>query len=841
MNINYLIRRAALFLAIGSVMFLLSCTEDEDPVDPPVASFTFTVDTATGGIVTFDNTSTGVGNTYSWDFGDGTSSTQDEPEKTYTADGTYTVMLTATNEGGNNSTTQDITITLVGEMTDETAPVITLTGDAEVEINVGDDYTDAGATAEDNVDGTITDNITVGGDAVNTDEAGTYVITYDVSDAAGNAADQVTRTVRVRFPSGLVMNGDFEGSSTDPWFVNFGEGTPPPVPVQKEGTNTFFIVNIETANAEQPFTVNLSQVVAIEQNKTYKLSFDASSSVDRGIIAGIGLNGGSFAGNSQTVNITTTEERYELDLRASFGEDGVDNRVLFDLAGEVGVVVINNVALEEVESTTVPPTTAPTAPPARDAADVISIYGEAYGTAIGLTNVDFDDPTNFEEVSIADNNVLKATMSGFLGANLGSVVDASGMTNFHMDFWIADGFVAGQIFNPKWSNHAGGMGETSSFEYTKAIGEAEVQSWVSIDIPITDFTTGDNTQRAELTQFLISVAGLVEEAYIDNVYFYNDGGGTGGGEGGCTETLVAATTLPLDFEGCETFLSSQNFGTGISSAIAANPSKDATNGSDFALKVDKVAGAEFFAGIQNVFPADANPLDFSDDNVLKLKVYSTKANTPFRFELILSDNPDGIGNPAPVFATVADANVWTEVEIDFNPANFPAGGTANTYNQLVIKPDNDQSDSPITADGTYYIDDISVGAATETGTPGEYCDRQVKHFGGNAGSEALLTIESVDRADGFAALKFTIATDPTNNMVPDLIVVNSLEGSPGLEALDTSVAGEVSIEAFWPGGNPANDETLFQVLWSFEGDDGNWQLFETVGDERVSVDASCSE
>ena len=40
-----------------------------------------------------------------------------------------------------------------------------------------------------------------------------------------------------------------------------------------------------------------------------------------------------------------------------------------------------------------PPTTAPTTPPTRDAANVISIYGEAYGTAIGVEGIIWNDST----------------------------------------------------------------------------------------------------------------------------------------------------------------------------------------------------------------------------------------------------------------------------------------------------------------------------------------------------------------------------------------------------------------------------------------------------------------
>jgi hypothetical protein len=142
------------------------------------------------------------------------------------------------------------------------------------------------------------------------------------------------------------------------------------------------------------------------------------------------------------------------------------------------------------------PTDAPAAPPTRDAEDVISIYGEAYGAEVGLANVDWDDGSTFVEETIAGNKLLKIDFADFLGTQLNSVVDATAMTNFHMDVWIADDFEAGQIFNPKWSNHAGGAGETNAFELTKAIGDTDAKKWLSIDVPITDFT-GDAT-RAEL-------------------------------------------------------------------------------------------------------------------------------------------------------------------------------------------------------------------------------------------------------------------------------------------------------------------------------------------------------
>ena len=112
--------------------------------------------------------------------------------------GTYSVTYNVTDAAG-NAATEVVRTVIVNP--DSVAPVITLIGASTININVGDTYTDQGATASDNIDGDITANIIVGGDAVNTNTAGTYVITYNVTDAAGNAATEVTRTVNVSEPS----------------------------------------------------------------------------------------------------------------------------------------------------------------------------------------------------------------------------------------------------------------------------------------------------------------------------------------------------------------------------------------------------------------------------------------------------------------------------------------------------------------------------------------------------------------------------------------------------------------------------------------------------------------
>ncbi|RYD54149.1 MAG: DUF5011 domain-containing protein, partial [Sphingobacteriales bacterium] len=82
---------------------------------------------------------------------------------------------------------------------DLTKPVITMTGADTVKIEQGETYTDAGATALDNLDGDITANIKVTEPKAGFNLIpGTYKYTYKVSDAAGNEAKAVTRVVVVK-------------------------------------------------------------------------------------------------------------------------------------------------------------------------------------------------------------------------------------------------------------------------------------------------------------------------------------------------------------------------------------------------------------------------------------------------------------------------------------------------------------------------------------------------------------------------------------------------------------------------------------------------------------------
>jgi len=105
--------------------------------------------------------------------------------------GTYAVTYTVADSSGNKATAARSVI-----VKENAKPVITLNGAASLQVAFGSTYIDPGATAKDAEDGYISASITID-NPVNTFKAGTYKVTYTVTDRHGAMAT-ATRTVVVR-------------------------------------------------------------------------------------------------------------------------------------------------------------------------------------------------------------------------------------------------------------------------------------------------------------------------------------------------------------------------------------------------------------------------------------------------------------------------------------------------------------------------------------------------------------------------------------------------------------------------------------------------------------------
>ena len=145
-----------------------------------------------GDAVTLDGSASsdadGTISSYLWEEGNTVLSHEMVFSKSDFSIGTHTIILTVTdNDGATDSNSTEVKIK------DITPPVITLKGSNPMSIVQDSTFTDPGATATDNVDGTVP---VIKSGTVDTSKVGSYTRSYTATDAAGNTATK-TRTVNV--------------------------------------------------------------------------------------------------------------------------------------------------------------------------------------------------------------------------------------------------------------------------------------------------------------------------------------------------------------------------------------------------------------------------------------------------------------------------------------------------------------------------------------------------------------------------------------------------------------------------------------------------------------------
>lgn len=128
--------------------------------------------------------------------------------------GNYTLTYRVTDSSGNTCE-----ITRKVEVKDIKAPTISLKGDKNGSVKLGETYSDPGFTASDNIDGDVTAKVSVSG-SVDTSKVGTYTITYSVTDTSGNTAT-VKRSIFV-FDKQAVSNAVNPGNKVV--YLTFDDG-----------------------------------------------------------------------------------------------------------------------------------------------------------------------------------------------------------------------------------------------------------------------------------------------------------------------------------------------------------------------------------------------------------------------------------------------------------------------------------------------------------------------------------------------------------------------------------------------------------------------------------------
>ena len=171
--------------AATPVIRIVTVTDTAAPDISPPADITFE---ATDTLTPLDRSDYGIATS-----GDDTADITDDAPDAFPL-GATTITWTATDPA-----TNEMIATQVVTIVDTTKPVIALLGADPQTVEFGTTYTELNATATDEVDDDdeLTRRIAINAGAVDVDLIGTYAVTYDVTDAEGNAADRVTRMVMV--------------------------------------------------------------------------------------------------------------------------------------------------------------------------------------------------------------------------------------------------------------------------------------------------------------------------------------------------------------------------------------------------------------------------------------------------------------------------------------------------------------------------------------------------------------------------------------------------------------------------------------------------------------------
>ena len=145
----------------------------------------------------------------------------------------YYIRAFASNEFG---TYYGDEVSFTTNVLDTTPPVITIIGDNPLELNIGENYTEFGATATDDIDGDITQYILIDSSNLNTALAGNYAVTYSVSDISNNSTSEQREVIIIGDSTGScdgvpydsIVYGTQEWTVENACNITYRDGTPIP-------------------------------------------------------------------------------------------------------------------------------------------------------------------------------------------------------------------------------------------------------------------------------------------------------------------------------------------------------------------------------------------------------------------------------------------------------------------------------------------------------------------------------------------------------------------------------------------------------------------------------------
>ncbi len=206
--------------------------------------------------------------------------------------GSFTITYSATDSSGNSITSPNVRHVTV---TDNEPPLLTRIGPASHVLECATPYNDPGATAADQCFGDLTSHIVRQG-SVNAGVPGTYSLTYNVTDPAGNSAAPVNRTVNVvdtrppvitaGFPRNQEVECNRNASYVELGDVSAIDACAGSVPVRRNGSVNMGLPGVYslTYTARDPSgnSGSVTRTVTVSDNLAPLLSVYTSSPVECG-------------------------------------------------------------------------------------------------------------------------------------------------------------------------------------------------------------------------------------------------------------------------------------------------------------------------------------------------------------------------------------------------------------------------------------------------------------------------------------------------------------------------------------------------------------------------------
>ncbi len=179
----------------------------------------------------------------------------------------------------------------------------------------------------------------------------------------------------------------------------------------------------------------------------------------------------------------------------------------------------NRSAIKELSVTTTGETfvLTPAPTPTHAAADVKSIYSNAYTAATTYGYGGWGQSTQVATETVEEDNILHLTNYNYLGFEYTTQQDLSDMEYLHIDILPMQAMNFG--ITPIIVNKGSGSGTENS----QSVGTLNVKEWNSIDIPLSQFNM-DFTQLSHQLKFDKGTGS--ESVYVDNIYFWKEDANT---------------------------------------------------------------------------------------------------------------------------------------------------------------------------------------------------------------------------------------------------------------------------------------------------------------------------